>query len=221
MIRTIHYNRHLCTPLNNSTTMALMTVNEVIAYSFNRSVAETQIRAEDIDVAEWKYIRPILTNEFYEAVIASPASSDYTTLMKFIKPCLAYFTKYKVVNTMSLELSSRGGFQLNADTATPISDQQRYDYQAETLDSAVTLGSMLLNHILDEDYSLYSGVTGTAYQNIGGFLVEKSQEPFTGTTPSTPSVSGDGVRLYVDSGTIYLQTKIAGIWTNTGTSWDV
>jgi len=55
---------------------------------------------------------------------------------------------------------------------------------------------------------------------VGGFLVERLTGEVVNADPENPTGSGSA-RVYLSGDTIYLQEKIAGVWTNTGTSWDV
>lgn len=43
----------------------------------------------------------------------------------------------------------------------------------------------------------------------------------TSTWTDSSIASSSDVRVYLLDGVIYLQTKIGGVWTNTGTQWDV
>jgi hypothetical protein len=172
--------------------MALMTSSEVISTAFNRTVATTQIKASDIEAAEWEYIRPILTENLYNEVIAN--TSTYSTLIStYIKPCLAYYTKSLIINDFMVDMSDRGLNQLQNTDAQPASGQLRSDLKEDTIKKAKILADKLLDYVqqryftgdtLYVKYKDYSNVYSEK-QLVCGMLVQsrpqitkKEDEPY-------------------------------------------
>lgn len=157
----------------------LMLVSEVITAAFTRKVDTAQIKESDVAMAEFKYIRAILTENLYNEVVAN--TSPYTTLITdYIKPCLAYYTKFLVFNDFFAEVSDRGINQLLSTNAQPVSSQTRTDIREDVLNKANILATKLEDYIQTRYYAgdtLYTkyGQTTNVYNEqrfIGGFLCE-------------------------------------------------
>jgi len=86
---------------------ALLTEAEVISNAFTRS-QNLAIKIPDniLEPVQDKHIRPILGDDFYEAVVAAP--SGYTDLVAFIKPVIAYFVKFYVLKDIAIDISTSG-----------------------------------------------------------------------------------------------------------------
>ena len=77
--------------------MSLISATEVIALAYVTELDPTMIKSEVIQTAELRYVKPILTAALYEDVVSNP--EDYATLItSYIKPCLAFFVKYAMLN---------------------------------------------------------------------------------------------------------------------------
>jgi uncharacterized membrane protein YidH (DUF202 family) len=196
----------------------LITQEDVIDLAFNRDIEATRIKDADINVAEWKYIRPALTDSLYSNIINNVA--NYTTLLAFVKPALAYYVKYVAFEELAFELSDRGIFQLTSQDANGVSDTQRAAYKESVLVKANELISVAINYIVENDLPYYDRENATHPRIIGGFLVERSTGDVENNNPSVPTDYGTA-RVWLSGDTIYLQEKVNGIWTNTGTQWDV
>ncbi len=157
----------------------LITKAEIITLAYNRKIDENQIKDAVIDSAEFKYIRQILTENFYDYVVAN--TSTFTTLIDdYIKPCLAYFVKYLAFNDFFVEISDRGAFNLNADNANVISNATRTDTEAKILQVANIKAEKLTDYIKKQDlanntdYVLYNDMTDVQTEDeiVAGFFIE-------------------------------------------------
>ena len=72
----------------------LIQISQVIDEAFTRSIGEGKFNKSVIETVQYKYLRPILGDDFFDAVLANPTSSDYITLLTYIKPVLAWYVKY-------------------------------------------------------------------------------------------------------------------------------
>jgi len=159
--------------------MALITVSDVITTAFNRAVNTKQIKDSDIEACEFNYIRPILTENFYEYVRDNVGS--YATLIDtYINPCLSYYVKWLTYNDFLIEISDRGINQLVSENANPVSNQTRTDGKADVLLKAEIMGEKLLDYIkkrvLADDvlYVLYRDFSNVSPEPkiIGGMLID-------------------------------------------------
>lgn len=159
--------------------MSIVSISQVISTAFNRSVDTKQIKQADVDIAEFDFLRPILTENFYEEVLSAPAS--YSSLItNYIIPAVAYYVKYVVFNDFFIEVSDRGVNHLTSDNATPVSNQARTDAKADAMYKANVLGEKLRDYLekrkLAQDalYLKYRDFTNVVSEPkmIGGILID-------------------------------------------------
>lgn len=164
--------------------MALMTPAEVITAAFYRKVDAAQIKTTDVEIAEFQYIRPLLTENLYNLVVAAPTTTYATLVTTYIKPCLAFYTKYLNWEDLHLEVSDRGINQLTSQNANPVSNDARTDGRQATLDKANILAEKLRDYVVQQwvagtsAYSTYMQ-TSNVYpeaQIVGGFLVDEKEQ---------------------------------------------
>lgn len=196
----------------------LITQTDLIAIAFNRDITVSRIMDSDINVAQWKYIRPALTDDLYTDLINN--ISDYDGLMEYVKPALAYYVKYITFEELAFEFSDRGMFQLTSQDANSVTDTQRAAYKESILIKANELMSVAINYCVEQELEEYTRGNSVQPKIIGGFLVERNTGNIVNTDPNNPTTA-NSARVWYEGDTIYLQEKIAGVWTNTGTSWDV
>lgn len=162
--------------------MALMSIAEVKTAAFNRTVDDTQFKLTDIDIAEFKYIREALTENLYNAVVATPAS--YATLITtYLKPALAYWVKYINFENFYTEISDRGINQLTGTNYQTASNQARTDLKTEVLEKARLLTEKMVDYVSTEYYagntlfSLYKNESNVHDEPklIAGFLMDEEQ----------------------------------------------
>jgi len=196
----------------------LITQEEIVELAFNRSVTETRILDADINVAQWKYLRPALTNELYSDLINNPA--NYIDLLNWVKPALAFYVKYIAIEDLFYELSDRGGFQLTAQEANGMTDTQRTDFRRAQMVKANELMSIVVNFCVETNVEKYNRGDSLRPRIIGGLLIKRKTGQVTLNDPDVVS-SVNQARVFLSGDVIYLQELINGVWTNTGTSWDV
>jgi len=127
----------------------LISSNEVIELAFDRNVDVAKIRDNIILGAQLRHIKPVLGEDFYDLVIATPSS--YTALVEKINPPLAYFVKYYILPVLKTEVGTVGMAQIRGQNrnAPPDSD---YDLmQNNALDSANMLIEELVKYLNDNE----------------------------------------------------------------------
>ena len=159
-----------------------MTIAEVKTAAYTRKVDDIQFKDSDIALAEFEYILPVLTENLYKAVVASP--STYTTLIDtYIKPCLAYYVKSMLVESFFTEMSDRGMNHLQGQNTQTVSGQARTDYKAEVLKKAQIFERKLKDYVNQQyyegnsDYTLYRNTTDVIPETglTAGFLIENDE----------------------------------------------
>lgn len=196
----------------------LITKEDIIDLAFNRDVDASRLKNADVEVAQWKYIRPALTDTLYNNLINN--ISDYDTLLTFIKPALAYYTKYIAFEELAFELSDRGMFQLTSHDANGISDTQRAKYKESIIIKANELISIAINYCVSNGLEYYNRSDALQPRIVGGFLLDREVGDVDYNNPESPTTA-NYARVWLSGDTIYLQEKVNGIWQNTGTVWDV
>jgi len=153
---------------------AFLTKTEVVTLAFTRGVDTKKIEDGLIESIQEKHIRPILGNDFFEAVLATPG--DYSTLLTYLKNVIAWYVRYYILPDVYLDISSTGVSQIqgrgrtNA-TGTQVSRAQ--DHALETVRLHINRLTQYLNDNSD-DYPNYF-LAGNADNRItiaGGIIFE-------------------------------------------------
>lgn len=161
--------------------MALVTKSEVIAGAFTRTIQESRIPTDLLTVAQYKYIRPILGEDFYNAVVAAPSS--YTALLVYIKPVINWYVRYMVLPELRVELSDLGANTININGATPLTDEGFAAIRDQTLIVAESKVQEL-NDYLDDNASLYplyykSKNSSENCRLTGGIVMKRTKKDFS------------------------------------------
>ena len=155
--------------------MSLISSSEIISIAYVTELDPTMIKAEVIQTAELKYIKPVLTSVLYDDVVANPG--DYSTLItSYIKPCLAFFVKYAMINQQLLETAqytpgadpSLSSALVEISTAVLLPKDHRRDTMKEVLSIAVSKQILLQDYVISQEYSLYSAPVS---KRISGFRI--------------------------------------------------
>ncbi len=155
--------------------MSLITSSEVISLAYVTELDPTMIKAEVIQTAELKYVKPILTAALYDDVVASPG--DYATLITtYIKPCLAFFVKYAMINQQLLETAqytpgadpSLSPALVEISTAVLLPRDHRRDTMQEVFSIARSKQTLLQEYVIAQNYPLYSAPVSN---RVSGFRI--------------------------------------------------
>ena len=130
----------------------LITANEVINIAFigEEQMKSSNIKDSHIDIAEKKYIIPIIGKEMFDAILAD----KYADILALLKPPLAFFIRHIILPDLSLSVTNMGVFQNSTDYSQSVSNEQRRVILQRALDN----GQTLLNNVkeyLDENYENY------------------------------------------------------------------
>ena len=156
--------------------MSLITSSEVISLAYVTELDPTMIKSEVIQTSELKYVKPVLTSALYDDVVANP--DNYTTLItSYIKPCLAFFVKYAMINQQLLETAqytpgadpSLSPALVEISTAVLLPRDHRRDTMQEVLSIARSKQTLLQEYVITQNYPLY---TAPLSKRISGFRIE-------------------------------------------------
>ena len=155
--------------------MSLITSSEVISLAYVTELDPTMIKSEVIQTAELKYVKPVLTSALYDDVVKNPG--DYSTLItSYIKPCLAFFVKYAMINQQLLETAqytpgadpSLSPALVEISTAVLLPRDHRRDTMQEVLSIARSKQTLLQEYVIAQNYPLY---TAPLSKRISGFRI--------------------------------------------------
>lgn len=155
--------------------MSLISSTEVISLAYVTELDPTMIKSEVIQTAELKYVKPILTSALYNDVVINPG--DYSTLItSYIKPCLAFFVKYAMLNQQLLETAqytpgadpSLSPALVEISTAVLLPRDHRRDTMQEVLSIARSKQTLLQEYVISQNYPLY---TAPASKRVSGFRI--------------------------------------------------
>ena len=133
----------------------MITAADVVTIAFNRSLNANKISDSMILTAQYKYLRPVLTEDLDEAFEADVDGSTYTTLKTFTDQALAWWVKYLVLPELFVEVSDRGVNILEGLNASSVTDQRFIDYREHVLTIAQEKSKQLTEHLYDSDYDGY------------------------------------------------------------------
>ena len=155
--------------------MSLISSTEVISLAYVTELDPSMIKAEVIQTSELKYVKPVLTTALFVDVVASPG--DYTTLItSYIKPCLAFFVKYAMLNQQLLETAqytpgadpSLSPALVEISTAVLLPRDHRRDTMQEVLSIARSKQALLQEYVIAQNYALYLAPVS---KRVSGFRI--------------------------------------------------
>ncbi len=155
--------------------MSLISSTEVISLAYVTELDPSMIKAEVIQTSELKYVKPVLTAALYDDVVASPG--DYTTLItSYIKPCLAFFVKYAMLNQQLLETAqytpgadpSLSPALIEISTAVLLPRDHRRDTMQEVFSIARSKQTLLQEYVIAQNYALYLAPVS---KRVSGFRI--------------------------------------------------
>ncbi len=151
----------------------LITATEIITLAFtNENVDPFAIKDTFIEISQEEHILPILDEDLYNEIVeqndAATLTAENTTLLDdYIKPALAFYTKYEILDDLSVETTDKGLQVAESDFSRAANGQERGDMKNKAKKHADTFADKMTRFLNDsDDYPLYSA--GNSQRNIGG-----------------------------------------------------
>jgi len=135
----------------------LITAAKVIELAFTRKNTDPLlIKTQFIEIAQEEHIRPILTDDLYDDIVAKNdastlAGKDLILLEQFIQPALAFYVKFEALPEINMNTGSKGTRQLGDEVSSASSSKDRADLYAKVKSHADTLRNKITRFIEDED----------------------------------------------------------------------
>ncbi len=148
-----------------------MTPAEVVTEAINNKNFDTAlIKSDFILAAELDDIKPVLGDDFYDAVAASPAT--YATLVTYIKKALAFFTIVKALPFIHSQINTTGVVVNSSEWGAAATDGQR----ADMMTAAQRMGEVHLEELRryltnNNTNTLYALWSGNTRKKFTGFIL--------------------------------------------------
>jgi len=127
---------------------AIITPGDVFFYTTNSRVnTESIINNSWIVLSQLRHIRPILTNNLYEAYIAAPA--DYSDLDDYIRPALAYFCLLDYIDKVHIKITDNGIYKVVQQSNTAASDEEKQQLKSSLYADALMWAKELTSYLND------------------------------------------------------------------------
>lgn len=112
--------------------MLLITPIETIEYAFiaREKITPPSIRAMKIDIAQEHFIRPRLGDQFFQEL----CNGQHAELNhNYIKPSLAHFVRYGLIQELAIEVGDRGALVYSASEGQSTSNQDQQNTEKQNL----------------------------------------------------------------------------------------
>lgn len=146
----------------------MITAGDIFFYATNNRVnTEGIIKDSMITLSQLRHIKPILTEDLYDAYISSP--STYADLDTYLKPCLAYFCLLDNFDVVHMKITDSGVYKVGArNGTTTVTDNEREMVKVSIREDAREWGGLLTeylndnyedNDLFDKSNSIYNSMT--------------------------------------------------------------
>lgn len=162
----------------------MISKQDVIKHAFTDTTFEDTILKDFvIKISQEKHIKPILTIDLYDEIIAQIQADTVTplnqTVLDLIEPALAFFVKAESLPDIFAQITSKGIMLNDTEFSSSVSSAQRGEIKSAAFDHAYTLSALITEYLEDEDqdgkYPLYEE-TGTNVDNevekLGDILID-------------------------------------------------
>jgi hypothetical protein len=105
--------------------------------------------------AELTYIKPALTSPLYTAITDNPGG--YPVLMEtYLKPCLCYYVKYLVYNSLFVERFNQGKALIDPTYSITNNTEIRQETVQDTLKIAQNFEKAMVDFVIEQGYAEYT-----------------------------------------------------------------
>ena len=129
----------------------------------NDNVDTALIKELYIEISQEEHIRPILTQDLYDAIVTQKEEGTLTTanttLMTYIKPALCFFVAVDIIPHLAIRTTNKGLMINTSETSEPATREERKDIQTRYREQGITMLEKMTRFIEHEDnlsdYPLY------------------------------------------------------------------
>lgn len=138
----------------------LITANEVVEQALVIDTIDLSfIKDSFIEISQEEHLRPILTQDFYDLLVAETnaqvfTGSNETLINNYIKPALAFFVVADVILLIAMKINNKGVMVGDSETSNPASRQDRLDLNTRYKEQGQTLLNKMQRY-LDNNKNLF------------------------------------------------------------------
>jgi hypothetical protein len=151
----------------------LITATEIVQLAFtNENVDTFALKDTFIEIAQEEHILPILGKDLYNEIVdqnntATLTALNTTLLDDYIKNALAFYSKYELLDDLSIETTDKGLQVAESDFSRAANGEERGDMKSKAKKHADTFADKMTRFLNDsDDYPLYN--QGNSQRNTGG-----------------------------------------------------
>lgn len=164
----------------------LITAADIITNAFtNNTVDPNVIKDNFIEIAQEEHIFPVLGEDLYDEIVdqnntASLTAENTTLLDTYIKPALAFYVKYEILDDMSVNTTDKGLQIPESDFSRAANSEERADMKNKAKKHGDTLADKMTRFLKDStDYPLYSnGINQRNQVTVKGGVILRSRDRF-------------------------------------------
>ena len=133
----------------------IITAGDVFYYTTNSRVNTDNIINDSwITLAQYRHIKPILTDDLFDAYIATKIAreSTYDALDMFLKPCLAHYVLLDNIDRIYIQVTDNGLYKINQQNGTTQATEIELQSVKSTLKADARAWATLLTDYLNDNY---------------------------------------------------------------------
>jgi hypothetical protein len=149
--------------------MAIITASEIKSKVDNRDLDTNLMTESLILMAQEKHIKPVLTEDLYNAFIAD--TSGYSDLLPIVKNALSWFVYWELMLVYYVSVTEQGFKFPNAQFTQNVGVDQYDSLKGWAYQTATKYVKDINENISDENYSLYDSSKKLQTTIIGGIIL--------------------------------------------------
>ena len=137
-----------------------ITKTKVIDRAFTRKIHENKLHDGVIQTAQYKYIRPVLGEDLYDALVDDPTASKFADLLELVREALAWWVKYISLPEIFIEIADTGVKIIETQNTTQVTDQRFIELRESTRIICEDKTSQITDYLENEDTDLDDYLSG-------------------------------------------------------------
>ena len=158
----------------------LITATEVVEQALVIDTIDLSfIKDSFIEISQEEHLRPILTQDFYDLLVAETNAQVFTgsneiLINDYIKPALAFFVVADVILLIAMKINNKGVMVGDSETSNPASRQDRLDLNTRYKEQGQTLLNKMQRYLESNKnlFPLYENGSSSVVSTkiIGGII---------------------------------------------------
>lgn len=155
---------------------ALITKDKIIDLAFIRNIVIKQIPDKLTEAVQEKHVRPLLGDDLFEALLATPES--YSTLIEYVEDVIAYYVKLYILPEITVKVADSGLNRIRGENRHE-SEKGDYDLIKSSTLELIQIHIDVLTRYLNDNQDIYLLYykwknPNNRIINIGGIIFEEN-----------------------------------------------